>query len=225
MRQLALDLGHRTALGREDFLVTDSNRAAVAWLDRWPDWPASALALHGPAGCGKTHLAHVWQSRSGAAPLAPGALEWLDASRLQDLPPRLVLDGLEPPLPPAVERGLLHLYNLTVERGGQLLLCARTAPARWAVALPDLASRLAAIPAIAVAPPDDRLIEAILLKLFADRQLAIGGDVVRYVAARMERSFAAAERLVVALDRAALAERRGITLPLARAVLAQLARE
>ncbi len=114
---------------------------------------------------------------------------------------------------------LLHLYNSLVERGGQLLLAARAAPARWPCGLADLGSRLAAATAVRLAPPDDALMEALLVKLCADRQLAVGEDVLRYLLARMERSFAAARGLVAALDRASLAEGRAVTVPLARRVL------
>ncbi len=216
--QLALDLGHRPALGGDDFLVAPCNRAAVAWLDLWPDWPGPALAVHGPPGCGKTHLAHVWRARSGAIPVAPAALA--DPPALAAAARAFVLDGVDPDRTPLDEAGLLHFYNLVAERGGHLLICARVAPARWPVALADLRSRLAAAPAVAVAAPDDALIEAVLVKLFADRQLAIGADALRYLATHMERSFEAARNAVAAIDRAALAARRRVTVALIRDVLA-----
>lgn len=112
--QLVLGLSHRPALGRDDFLVASSNAEAVAWLDRWPDWPATALALHGPAGAGKSHLAQVWRRRSGAAeaagegPLDPPALAAAGA---------VVLD-LGDAASPGAERPVLHLYNLLTERRG-----------------------------------------------------------------------------------------------------------
>lgn len=218
--QLPLDLPHRPAYGREDFLVAQSNRAAVAWLDRWPDWPTPALALHGPAGCGKSHLAHVWQARSRAVWVEPAALSASDPRSLAAGAPAVVLDLGSGVLADAAERPLLHLYNLLAEAGGHLLLCARAAPARWDVRLPDLGSRLAASPAAEVTAPDDRLIAAVLLKLFADRQLQVGGEVIAYLIQRMERSFAAAHATVAALDRAALAGRRAVSVPLAREVLA-----
>lgn len=218
-RQLPLELGHRPALGREDFLVAPSNEAAVAWLDAWPDWPGGGLAVFGPAGCGKTHLAHVWRARSHAAMLEPGRFA-------ENAPPVLigegravVLDGVGPPLAPHAERHLLHLHNLLRERDGHLLICARTAPSRWPVTLRDLASRLAALPAVAVTPPDEALIEAVLVKQFADRQLAVAPEIIAFIVGRIERSFAAVAEIVAALDRASLAARRRVTLALARDVL------
>ncbi len=206
MAQLPLDLSFRPALGMADFVIAPGNRDAVAWIDRWPDWPSHALAIHGPKGSGKTHLAHVWQARSGAALLerAPA----IDAS----LPQAVVLDAPQH----WAEAALLHLYNRLRESGGHLLIVSETPPARWPVALPDLASRLASVPAVALAAPDDDLLVAVMAKQFADRGLAVNEDVLRYVASRVERSFAAAAAMVARIDRAALAEQRKVTLALAR---------
>ncbi|MEO3429668.1 DnaA/Hda family protein [Pelagibius sp. CAU 1746] len=223
--QLPLDLGHRPALAREDFLVAPSNEVAVAWIDRWPDWPANALALFGPAGSGKTHLCQVWRQASGAIQI--------DADMLRsDEPPAYLGDpegGVRACVvedaagclsaEPEVARRLLHLYNMMLERRGFLLLSDREAPARWDCPLADLRSRLSGMQAAALGEPDDALIEAVLVKLFADRQLPVNAEVVRFVSARIERSFAAARRVVAAIDRMALAKRRQITVPLARAVL------
>lgn len=217
-RQLAFDLGQRPALGMTDFLVAPNNRDAVAWLDRWPEWPGSALAIHGPGGCGKSHLAAVWQARTGAQVVEP---EDPDA-----LPPgygsgRCVVEDADLFCAgdDRAERALLHLYNHLREEGGSLLLTARQPPARWPIRLPDLGSRLAAIPATVIGPPDDALIGAVLVKLFADRQLDVGEDVVSFMLTRMERSFEAARGLVDSVDSRALAGSRNITIPLVRDVM------
>ncbi len=217
--QLALDLGVRQALGREDFLVAPINGDAVAWIDRWPDWPAPALALVGPPGCGKTHLAHVWQVGSRAALLEADAVARWDP---EDFPGAAANCIVEHADRVADEAALLHLYNFIAERSGALLLTARTAPARWPVRLPDLASRLRAAPVAAISAPDDAVIEAVLVKLFADRQLRVGPEVVAFLVARIERSFAAARATVAALDEAAMQAGRGVTVPLAGTVLDRL---
>ncbi len=219
MTQLALDFEHREALGADDFLVAAPNRAAVLWLDRWPDWPAPALAIHGPPGCGKTHLAHVWQARSGARMLRPRDVAGGAPADLLGAAGSAVVEGADGG--GFDEAALFHLYNAAAERGGHLLLTGRTAPARWPLALADLRSRLRAAPAVAVEKPDDALIGALIAKLFADRQLRVGGDVIGFLVARMERSFDAARAIVGDLDRMALAGRRNITVPLARQVLKQ----
>jgi chromosomal replication initiation ATPase DnaA len=213
-QQLVLDLAHRPAQGRGDFLVAPSNEAAVAWIDRWPDWPAPGLALYGPAGSGKTHLASVWQARSGALVLGStdlarraGALRWVCEDGETALADR------------AAAEALFHLYNRVAAGGGHILLVGRMPPARWSLALPDLRSRLTALPAVEIRAPDDVMLSGLFVKLFRDRQLDVSGELVLYMVQRIERSCAAVARAVDALDRASLAERRPITLPLVRAVL------
>jgi DnaA regulatory inactivator Hda len=209
-QQLPLDLEYRPALGMADFVIAPGNRDAVAWIDRWPDWPSHALAIHGPAGSGKTHLAHVWQARSNAV--------FLDRAPALDspLPSAIALDSPQD----WAEAALLHLYNRQREAGGHLLIVSETPPARWPVALPDLASRLASIPAVALAAPDDDLLVAVMAKQFADRGLEVNEDVLRYVVSRVERSFAAAAEMVARIDRASLAQQRKVTLALARECVA-----
>ncbi len=214
-RQLVLELPHRAALERGDFLVAPSNAAAVAWIDRWPDWPAPGLALFGPPGSGKSHLAAVWQARSGAATVTAKALA---EGRIEAR--SCVFEEGEGALAgrPAAE-ALFHLYNRIAAARGHVLLTGVAPPARWPIALPDLASRLRALPAAEIKPPDDAMLTGLFAKLFRDRQLAVPGEVILYLVQRIERSCAAVARAVEALDRASLAERRPITLPLARATL------
>jgi hypothetical protein len=167
-RQLPLDLGFASSYAAADYLVSASNADAFAWVERWPDWPGVGLALCGPPGCGKTHLAHVWRERSRATIIDAATLTSVDPSHLLASPPALAIDGLAAgSLDAAAERALLHLYNMTNERRGHLRAC------RSARALDDRAAGLAlapgALPAVSIAPPDDGLLE-VLLPLFADRQ-------------------------------------------------------
>ena len=182
--QLAFDLAQRPALGAEDFLVAESNAEAVSWLDRWPDWPGRALALHGPPGSGKSHLVHVWQAATGGTLLNP---EDVAVARGSSMAPGATTVALDDADRAPLGEALLHLYNGIVEAGGTMLLTGRTPPARWEVALADLRSRLRAIPAVAVLPPDDSLLAALLVKLFADRQLRVAVDLVHYLVGRLER--------------------------------------
>jgi chromosomal replication initiation ATPase DnaA len=223
--QLSFDLPGRPALGRADFLVSPENLDALAALDAWPGWSPARLALTGPEGSGKTHLAHVWAAECGAAILDGVTL----ADRVPDSEtrPLLVEDipllaGLPDRQRPAAEANLFHLFNMMAEHRRPLVLTGRASPAHWPIMLPDLASRLAAMPVVRLQPPGDSLLDAILIKLFAERQLQVAPDVVVFLRHRIGRSGRDAERVVAALDQAALEARRAITRPFAIDVLPRL---
>jgi len=216
MTQMTFQLAGGAAFGRADFFTSGSNAAALAWLERWPDWPAPALVLHGPRGSGKTHLVHLWCARV-SAPLVSG--EGLDEAELQKLLSRgdhlIAVDDADR----AGEAALLHLFNACREGGGGLLLAARLSPARWRVRLSDLDSRLRAAVSVGIGLPDDALLGAVLTKHFADRQVRVAPEVIDYLVGHMERSLAAAEEIAGALDEVALAAGGAITVPLARRLL------
>lgn len=209
--QLALDIPFRAAYGGEDFLLADCNRDAVGWIDRWPDWPGHVMILYGPAGSGKTHLCHVWQKVAGAVRLDLDGWDLLSEGHI------FILDDVERVY--GEQEKLFHLYNWVREKQGFLLITARTHPKNWDLSLPDLRSRMMAVPAVEICAPDEGLLQALIIKQFADRQITIGQDVVNYLLLRMERSFEAARKLVEDIDQRALAEKKKITVPLARKVL------
>jgi chromosomal replication initiation ATPase DnaA len=218
MSQLTFDFPRRTALGRWDFLVSGSNAAAVAWIDRWPDWPSGALVLHGPAGSGKTHLVHLWRERASAIMLNGQSLDEVKLPcLLGESRHRIAIDDADR----APERALLHLHNSCLESRGSLLIAARRSPGSWSVALGDLGSRLRAAYAVGIGLPDDPLLGAVLIKHFADRQLRVAPEVITYLIRHMERSLAAAADIASQLDAIALRDACAITVPLAHRVLAQ----
>ncbi|MBI1214200.1 MAG: DNA replication protein [Alphaproteobacteria bacterium] len=217
-QQLPFDLGHREAFAREDLWVSGANEAAVGWLDKWPDWPAPALVIHGPAASGKTHLSRVWQKKSEASDVTAENLSSLRG--LNELPKALIIDDAEKMAGDAQsETALFHLYNMQKEQGGHMLLTALTPPRDWPFVLPDLKSRLMAAPVVAVGAPDEQLMAVVLTKLFSDRQIFVPQEVVKFILARIERSFAALRAIVDAVDRKALAEKRPVTVPLVREVM------
>jgi len=211
-RQLLLALDHAESFAREDFLAGPSNAAALALVERWPDWPHRVMALIGPEGSGKSHLASIWAAQAGARSIAARSLSHLDlpaafatgALVVEDLE----ADGLD-------ERALFHLLNLAREEGAYVLITARTAPGMLDLEILDLASRLRAVPMVFLAPPDDALLRALIVKLGADRQLLLDEALVTYLANHIERSFAAARNAVVRLDEEALRQHRPVTKALA----------
>jgi chromosomal replication initiation ATPase DnaA len=212
-RQIPIPFEHRPALERDDYLVTPANAEAVAWIDRWPDWPAPLLAVWGPEGCGKSHLAQVFLAKTGGRQLsgpAAGPVETGSAYVLEDLD-RAGADW--------DEEALFHLFNALKSADGRILVTARTAPARWDVRLADLASRLKGSPAVEITAPDDALLAALLVKHFSDRQVRVDAEVIAYLVARMDRTFRAAADLVAAVDAEALSRKRAVTVPLVREVL------
>lgn len=216
-QQLVFELGHRPASGREDFLVAPSNQAAVALIDAWPDWPDRIVALSGPSGSGKTHLAEVWRMASGAVSLTPGALPDADIPALVQ-GRAIILEDLVS-LTAEGERALFHLVNLVRAEEAYLLITSREALAHLPLKLPDLTSRLKAVPQVELGAPDDALLAGILVKLFDDRQLRVTPAVISYLASRIERSVEAAREAVAELDTASLSGKRPITVPLAAEIL------
>ena len=218
--QFVLDLAHRPALGAEDFFVSRSNAAAVALVDRWPDWAMSSALVVGPRSTGKTHLANVWRLRSQAADLSAGALSESAVGALQSAR-ALVVEDLDRGI--ADERVLFHLLNMAAEHNLSVLLTSARPPGELTVALPDLRSRLRALALVGIETPDEALLRALLVKLFADRQLIVEPHVVDRIALHMDRSMCAAATIVAEIDRRALALQRKVTRALAAEAMTAVA--
>ncbi|WP_299862225.1 chromosomal replication initiator DnaA [uncultured Roseobacter sp.] len=213
--QLGFDLPSVPALGRADFLVAPSNAVAVAMIE---SARADKLVLTGPEGAGKTHLAHVWATQTGARILSARDLAQHDIPELaqgavavEDVPD-IATDA-------DAQTALFHLHNLVLAEGRALLLTGCGAVRDWGLTLPDLASRVSAAQSAALDAPDDTLLSAVLAKLFADRQVTPKADLIPYLIRRMDRSFAAARALVERLDTASLAQKRPISRALAATLL------
>lgn len=213
--QIPLPLPHRAARGRNEFLVSNSNEVAVAWVDRWPDWPAPLLVLAGPPGSGKTHLAHVWCERADA--------QLVDAADLtvKAVPDLLATGALVVENVEAVadEAALFHLLNYARENSAYLLLTSGTASMRFGLA--DLASRIKAAPHAELGEPDEVLLTQLIAKHFDDRGIHVTPEILDYVLNRIERSAAAAQAAVARIDDYALGHNRRLNLALVREVLAR----
>lgn len=212
--QLAIDLPRLEASGRDDFMVSGANATAHALIDSWPDWPDRRLALVGPEGAGKSHLAAIWAAEMGARVIAARDLMSEAAPSLAQTP--LVVEDVDRA---CVEEALFHLWNACAQTGRGLLLTGRGMPTDWPLTLPDLRSRVTSLTPAVIDDPDDMLLSVVLLKLFADRQLQVRPALIGFLLPRMERSFAAARAMVDALDRESLARGVPINLALARDML------
>jgi chromosomal replication initiation ATPase DnaA len=214
-RQLALALDHAESYARDDFLSGPCNQGALALIEAWPDWPANALALVGPRGAGKSHLASIWAATSGARTISGRALS--ETTLLATLATgALVVEDAAA----SDERALFHLLNLAREENAFLLLTATAMPSAWPVAIRDLGSRLRALPTATLQAPDDAMLRGVIVKLAADRQLKLDESVVSYLSTHIERSFAAAREAIGVLDHEALRLGR----PPTRALAAELFR-
>jgi len=208
IKQLTLGLPYCQTFERADFIVAPCNIAAVRWMDRYPNWGGHALLIYGPKGCGKTHLAHTFSDVH------------LDGKTLSDvvLPetPRVVVEDIDCV---ADEKVLFHLFNWTKEQGIGLLMTARKVPE---FELPDLSSRIMMCQKVAILPPDDDLILAVLTKAFAERRVMVEQSVLEYAARYTERTFEAIQSLIDGADKLSLSQNRRITIPIVKQVLADL---
>lgn len=224
LEQLQIPLPVLTALGREDFFVSESNAIAVALIENWQQWPSRKMVLYGPAGSGKTHMAHVWANLSGARIIAAQELVYADIPTLADT--NICIENVDQIAGVALaEEALFHLHNLVLAQGHSLMLTGAAAPNLWALHLPDLTSRILAAQSAALSGPDDMLLSALLIKLFSDRQIVPASDVIPYLLRQMPRSYGSARLIVERLDRAALTRTSGVNRPLAIQVLADFEKE
>jgi chromosomal replication initiation ATPase DnaA len=220
--QIPFDLKFLPSYGQEDFMVTASNGLAAHYVEKWPaEWlPFPALILYGPKGCGKSHLAAVWAERCEAKTLSVSQMARVQAETLIEQGNNLVIDRLDLLVGDREsEEKLFHLYNSFQRDGLFLLFMSHVSPQNLDFVIPDLASRLRASPAAQIEPPDDELLSRVLAKRLHDSGLNTPQNVVSYAVMRIERSWAAMDRLVESILTKATSEKRPVTIPLIREVL------
>lgn len=226
-QQIAFKFPLEPYLGREDFMVSKCNFEAFKMVDSWPEWPFFAICLYGPSGCGKTHLSRIFSDRVAVLTNHPYKIPSIKAAHLSMETPFelfkqnhcLIIEDLNEKIN---EEALFHLYNLYRNEGGSILLTAPKAPARMKFSLPDLQSRLNIIPSIEINEPDDDMLSALIVKLFADRQLIVSPEIITYMIKNMKRSFSFCNKLVEEIDNTSLARKRAITVPLVKEAIQTL---
>ncbi len=216
--QQVLNLQTKPTYEAADFFVSTTNSIAFRWIDSWPDWPNHCLILHGPKGCGKTHLAQIWKQRAGGKSVS---YEVLKTSNLDDLcqtHEALVIEDIPSDFDDEL---LFHLYNSVQQAQGTVLLTCETSPNNWNIELPDLRSRIKAAMWAEIEPADDELLRAMMHKVFADEQVIVSEQVIDYLLNHHERSFVHLFAAVQKINTYALASKRKITLPLVKKALTQ----
>lgn len=211
--QLVMPFGARPSYEPEDFIRGTANEQALDLIERWPDWPYSMVLLSGPSGCGKTHLAHVFAAKTKAHFIEPERIGTVPADQLLVGNHSWVIDGLEQVTDAAA---LAQLINHARARGDYVLMSAQAVARDLPFTLPDLRSRLLALPSVELGAPDDALLMGVLAKQFADRQLRIAPEVLSFAANQLERSYEAVQQFARAMDKLSLAKGRAITIALVR---------
>ncbi len=228
-QQLLLDLPVKPNYSEIDYVESSCNWEATQWVRRWPEWPMKMIAIYGEPGCGKTHLTHIWQKKTGARFLTPSDIPNLNPHDVLGESPAIILDDADSLFQKdgahdagAIEDWMFHFYNLVKEKGIDLLLCSLQPPTQWAVTLPDLRSRLTTILSVAVHSPDEEALKAVLFKLCSEHGMTLSSGVGEYILRRVERSFERVRALVTILDHHTLSQHRQLTLGLVREVLSEI---
>ncbi len=203
-----------------DYILSDANSYAARIIQNWPAWEGNIALIYGPAKSGKSHLASIWQQHAHAAKLTSKELYRLSATEILQHHQQILIEDIRSIHDETV---LFHLFNaVRAMKGASMLLTASEHPNRLGIRLPDLRSRLLSTQLAALELPDEALLRMVIAKHFSDHQLRVASEVIEFLAARCERSFAAVSALVETLDTLALSHKRNITIPFIKEVAPQL---
>ena len=204
---------------RQDFMVSNCNRNAYKAVEMWPEWPFFSMLIFGPKGCGKTHLAHIFaenvclksKKTFGVRILQASDIKTSKVARIHKENPCLIVENVSMKID---EEAFFHLFNVYQNEGGSILFTSEKPFAHLSLRLPDLVSRLKMVPCVPILSPDDDMLEALIIKLFTDRQISVSAEVLNYIIQNMERSFSYAERLVAEADKISLSLKRAVSVPM-----------
>ena len=223
--QLVLGLSLKEALEKEDFFISSSNLEAVTLLDNTDRWGSGVLLLVGPKGSGKTHLSLVWCKENKAKHLnLETILQEMEKGLNHDLvcvEDIDIIENAERPKKSKIEEGIFHLINSVGSRGGKLLISSSKMPNALSIGLKDLESRLQSFSKTNIKEPDDRLVMALLLKYFNDRQIHIKHSNLTYIATRINRTYSSIYEFVNYIDHKSLVLNTKLTRPFIDAALTQ----
>lgn len=226
IKQLTIEFDHRPCLGREDFMVSKCNIDAVKMLDNWPNWPFFSICIYGPEGSGKTHLANVFSNSVSIKTSYPYKIPTIRAKDITNEVMSLFVQHncliIEDLHELQNYESMFHIYNHYRDHGGYILFTSKTAPARLNIPLKDLASRLNIVPAVELKEPDDELLNALIVKLFSDRQVNVSPEIIAYMTKNMQRSFAFLRKFVIEIDNISLSQKRAISIPIVKEALENL---
>ena len=220
-KQIPLDFPYKPYMGIDDFITSPANTEAFNTVESWPEWSFFAVNLYGPQRSGKTHLTHIFSDKVCNLIKSPYPIPRIEASMVDiKIPPllfeknkQLIVENLNEEID---QEAMFHLYNLYRNEGGNILFTSIVPPARMKFSLPDLQSRLNIVPSYEIKEPDDELLSALIIKLFMDRQITIPLEVINYILANMERSFAYTHKLVAEIDNISLTYKRAVTIPIVK---------
>ena len=219
--QFHFSLGSKVSYSLDDYFVSSCNEVAFKHVTSFPNWGEGRLAkvclIYGPKFSGKTHIANIFSSVSGAKFIHSNDLEHFSPLNIVNSNNAFIIDDFDQKL--EYEEAMFHIFNECLDRGKFLLFLSSSARNHLKFMTKDFASRIMAINDIEIKDPSLELMEAIIHKNFSDRQILISPEITKYILTRINRSYRAIEALTRKIDQVSLAQKSRINLSLVKEVL------